>query len=89
MCLSPPRVAGAPNPSLQSGSLGASVFAPVLPCVPCLLCALESHQPSAHLLEGRAGEEVDHRVQHAVEVGEGQRGIEDHVDHLHGFARLL
>ena len=89
MCLSPPGAAGASDPSLLSVSLGAAVFSPVLPCVHRPLCALESHQLSAHPLEGGAGEVVEHRVQYAVEEGEGQRGVEDQVYYLHGFTRPL
>ena len=89
MCPSPPGAAGASDPSLLSVSLGAAVFSPVLPCVHRPLCALESHQLSAHPLEGGAGEVVEHRVQYAVEEGEGQCGLEDHVYYLHGFTRPL
>ena len=54
--------------SCLSVSLGAAVFSPVLPCVHRPLCALESHQLSAHPLEGGAGEVEEHRIQYAVEV---------------------
>lgn len=70
-CLSPPRAAGA-----TSCSLGAVVFTFVLPSVhhPSALCSGVS--PPIHTPAGRQGwsrVELDHRVQHAVEVAEGKK----------------
>src|SRR4029434_10861775 len=79
-CVPRPLCVQTPHSCLSAWELLSLVPSSPVSTVPTL---------SAHPLEGGAGEVVEHRVQYAVEEGEGQRGVEDHVYYLHGFTRPL